>query len=903
LALSLALAVVLALSLSLALRPPLTPPSSPEDECSWPFYRLPLGRVQPLSYSVFWDISSALAAPFPFSGTVEVQLQLAAGVRCVLLHSKDLALSSMTAALDAPGSSSFSLAYQPDLLPFSERVIVALPQALQGPQRLRLKVGFSGNLSSTAIGFYASSYTNGTLRVPLVQTKFEPSFARTAFPCLDEPALKANFSLSLRGVPPSYTALSNMPALGPVVSGAVSFSTSPRMSTYQLTFVVAPMRSVAGTLPQGGEGIPLTCWTMDRGSASYLPGCSFATTTGIATLAYYTGALGVPFPLPKMDLVYLPVFPVGAMEQWGLVTYIESYLSSGASGSASAGGVVAHELAHQNFGNLVTADFWDSLWLQEGFATFWPNLVLPVVAPALQYEVAWRSTTAGAMAEDAFAASQALTVSSPVTSSGASYAVFNTITYDKGAAAIHSLQRRLEALLPGSFLAGLRAYLTSKAYSAAVPNDLLSSLAAAAGLSSAQLGAEFAALLFQPGVPLVTAQWAAGGGGLELTQARFFASPYSAAAAVASPPPALWSIPLTIDSLSPSAPLSAAAQAAAAALAQSGGYASPSLLPAPLNYSLTPGNWLTLHNGSAGEYYRVQYPLDVYEQQAASFAAGLRLPPPSALAVLIDDLFSLSQAGYKGLNTSYALSWAARWVGKSSAQQVTDALTTHASRVFQLLLTDDVPLSGGGAPSLKPRAATPGTPEFACSQAFLQFCTQRLGLPASLASSLNSSLLVDRAALNASLSGPMDAANASSTLTKATVCGARDLGWRWLTGSFPLFTQLYGQRSTLATLVRSAARSFGSLEYAPAVASFFAQQGRLFPVVEGTWQRAVESIQANAAWQDRDRGATCAYLQGLQPAAALAGTAGSASAGAAGQRGSSAAAGGEDAWAGERLQV
>jgi hypothetical protein len=135
------------------------------------------------------------------------------------------------------------------------------------------------------------------------------------------------------------------------------------------------------------------------------------------------------------------------------------------------------------------------------------------------------------------------------------------------------------------------------------------------------------------------------------------------------------------------------------------------------------------------------------------------------------------------------------------------------------------------------------------------------------------------------------------------VCGARDLGWRWLTGSFPLFTQLYGQRSTLATLVRSAARSFGSLEYAPAVASFFAQQGRLFPVVEGTWQRAVESIQANAAWQDRDRGATCAYLQGLQPAAALAGTAGSASAGAAGQRGSSAAAGGEDAWAGERLQV
>jgi hypothetical protein len=255
--------------------------------------------------------------------------------------------------------------------------------------------------------------------------------------------------------------------------------------------------------------------------------------------------------------------------------------------------------------------------------------------------------------------------------------------------------------------------------------------------------------------------------------------------------------------------------------------------------------------------------------------------------VLIDDLFSLSQAGYQGFNTSYALSWAARWVGSSSAPQVTDALAAHASRVFQLLLTDDVPLSGSGAPALKPRAATPGTPEFACSQAFLQFCTQRLGLPASLAASLNSSLLVDRAALNASLAGPLDAANASSTLTRATVCGARDVGWRWLTTSLPLFTQYYGQRSTLATLVRSAARSFGSPEYAAAVASFFEAQGRLFPVVEGTWQRAVESIQANAAWRARDGGATCAYLQGP------AGAAGGASGGGARGGGS---------WAAERLE-
>ena len=306
-------AAALALSLSLALRPPPAAPPPAADECSWPSYRLPLGRVQPLSYAVFWDLSSALAAPFPFTGSVEAQLQLVAGVRCVLLHSKGLALTSVTAAVDAPGSSSVPLAHQPDPLPFSERVILALPQALQGPQRLRLRVLFSGSLSNTAIGFYASTYANGSLAVPLVQTKFEPAFARTAFPCLDEPALKANFSLALAGVPPGYTALSNMPALGPVeaASGAVTFATSPAMSTYQLTAVVAPMRSVAGALSQGGSSIPFTCWTMDRGSASYLPGCAFASATGIAALAYYSDALGVPYPLPKMDLVYLPVFPVG----------------------------------------------------------------------------------------------------------------------------------------------------------------------------------------------------------------------------------------------------------------------------------------------------------------------------------------------------------------------------------------------------------------------------------------------------------------------------------------------------------------------------------------------------------------------------------------------------------------
>ena len=156
------------------------------------------------------------------------------------------------------------------------------------------------------------------------------------------------------------------------------------------------------------------------------------------------------------------------MEQWGIITYTESYLAAGANGSASAAGVIAHELAHQKFGNLVTSEWWDAL--QEGMATFWPYTAVPAVAPQLDYAASWRAATAGAMAEDAFAASQALTVATPVASSGAAYAVFGAITYDKGAAVIAGLQRRVDgAAGAGAFVRALAAYLAAHAYATARP--------------------------------------------------------------------------------------------------------------------------------------------------------------------------------------------------------------------------------------------------------------------------------------------------------------------------------------------------------------------------------------------------------------------------------------------------
>jgi aminopeptidase N len=183
-------------------------------------------------------------------------------------------VASATAA--APGGAEVALAsFAPDEVASNERLVLRLPAALRGQRALTLRFNFSGTLSATVIGFYASSYVNETsgATVPIVQTKFEPSFARTAFPCFDEPAIKATFALALSGVPAGYSALGNTPPLTQLANGAVAFATTPVMSTYQLTAVVAPMVFVAGVLPAKPAlnrtvDLNVSCWTMDRGNAS-----------------------------------------------------------------------------------------------------------------------------------------------------------------------------------------------------------------------------------------------------------------------------------------------------------------------------------------------------------------------------------------------------------------------------------------------------------------------------------------------------------------------------------------------------------------------------------------------------------------------------------------------------------
>lgn len=799
--------------------------AAPASDCAWPSYRLPT-TATPISYAVEWDVSQTFASPFIFSGSSSVDVTIARGEVCVLMHSRDLAISS--AAISAPSAAAARtpVPFTVDAFPNAERIYLRLPSASTG-ETLRLHFTFSGALSITNIGFYGSTYVNGSSNVPLVQTKFEPAFARTAFPCFDEPALKATFNVTLRGVPSGYEALSNMPAFSRA-GDVVVFSPSPVMSTYQTTIVVAPMKKVSFVLPPAR---PVSVYTMDRGDASLIPGCLFAGKVAVDVLTFYESTFAIDFPLPKLDLVYLPVFPVGAMEQWGLVTYTEAYLNSGLDGSASAAGVVAHELAHQWFGNLVTASWWGTLWLQEGAATFWPNVVLPLTQPNLEYDGSWGASTRAAMTDDVWSASQAVTASLPPASSGASYAMFGSITYDKGAAVYAALRRRVEARSLGSFYSGVRTFLSSHAFGSVQPADLLSAL---------NVGAEFDALINMPGVPLVAVAYNAGQ--LQLSLTRFLGS-----GAIPD-----WTVPLSIAAQHPSNAVALASTAASSALAASGGYTAPQLLGLSIPWTSGTDGWITFSNGSASQYYRVAYPVEVLDSFAAALSDGRGGGlSDDARSSLVDDYFSLAEAGAgcATCTTQAALAWAARWVSSDNSSQVFSTVSARVSRLFALLV-DDVPPAAQGSLTALPAAATPGTASFACTQSLLVFARDSLGVGASTIASLNNSVAnVNRTALRMLLDAPLDAVSVTTALSRVAVNGARDIAWLWAKDNWSLLVSFYGFRSTLATLTRTLGRSFTSAAWAADAEVFFSARAAATPVIDGAWQRAVESARFNAAWR------------------------------------------------------
>ncbi|MBI4460532.1 MAG: M1 family metallopeptidase, partial [Acidobacteria bacterium] len=579
-------------------------------------YRLP-ADVEPLHYdlSLRPDFTN-----FTFSGTETVLIQVRKPVSKLVLHCLDLKLKS--AAIRQGRSGDLLEAKSISLDEKMETAILDFGRRLKrGEAELFLE--WAGELNDKMHGFYRTSYyVDGEKRWGAA-TQFEATDARRAFPCWDEPAAKATFSAALT-VPEHLRALSNMPVQQESKAEpgfkTVRFDKTPRMSTYLLAFVVAELESLEA---KDSRGVPIRVWT----SPGKKEQGRFGLEQACHTLAYFADWFRIPYAFPKLDMVALPDFAAGAMENWGLVTYRETALLVDPQNSSEAARqrvaeVVDHELAHQWFGNYTTMGWWTDLWLNEGFASYMGPKATDHRFPAWN---TWTQYVAddflAALHEDSLKNSHAVEV--PVKNPHEIREVFDAISYSKGSV----VNRMVEHYLgEENFRKGLHSYLSSYAYGNAATDDLWTALEKTAGKPVRTMMARYTR---QPGYPVLIVRQKTANGKLKLTleQERFLAD----GSRDASSKP--WQIPVGVlrgRSVQPAYEYMKGRQH-------------------KLEVALTDGDWVKLNPGQSG-FYRVAYPAELWERLAEAMRAGA-LPPVDRLG-LLDDAFALARAGYLKTSTS-----------------------------------------------------------------------------------------------------------------------------------------------------------------------------------------------------------------------------------------------------------
>ncbi|PNF24028.1 hypothetical protein B7P43_G08642 [Cryptotermes secundus] len=367
-----------------------------------------------------------------------------------------------------------------------EMYTLSLEPALEAGQTYILDISFRGLLKDSLYGFYRSSYKaeNGT-KIWMAATQFEPTHAREAFPCFDEPAMKARFELSISR-PADMVTLSNMPIrANESIAGRSDrvwdhYEVSPNMSTYLLAIVIAnpdfiPIKDTGylDTNSQNASSPEFRVYARKR----LIDSAKYAMSVGPRILKFYGDFFSIHYPLPKMDLAAIPDFGSGAMENWGLVTYRESNLlydpaSSPMSDKDKVVIIVAHELAHQWFGNLVTMKWWSDLWLNEGFATYMQYVGSNHVEPSWEMQDKFLVyEQQPAMALDSLRSTHP--VSSKVQNPSQISEVFDAISYSKGASLIRMLNN---SLTEDVLRKGLTRYLNKWKYRNAEEGDLWEAL-------------------------------------------------------------------------------------------------------------------------------------------------------------------------------------------------------------------------------------------------------------------------------------------------------------------------------------------------------------------------------------------------------------------------------------------
>jgi puromycin-sensitive aminopeptidase len=498
-------------------------------------FRLPR-TIEPERYRIEIEPDVASAT---FSGTVGIDAIVHETADEIVLNAAELAISDVEVVTADGNTVGCTVSFDDELEQVTFRPPAALP-----PGPCTISCRFTGTLNDKLRGFYRSTYTgpDGETQT-MATTQFESVDARRSFPCFDEPDRKAVFEITLI-VDPDVDAISNSPVVGiDEVDGKkrIHFSPTMKMSTYLVAFVVGKLET-SETVDV--DGVPLRVVA----TAGKLPLAGFALEVGAFALRFFTEYFNIPYPGEKVDLVAIPDFAAGAMENLGCITFRDTALLVDKSEAARAelervADVISHELAHMWFGDLVTMGWWEGIWLNEAFATFMATLCVDAFRPSWDRWIGFAPSREAALSVDALHLTRPIEY--PVGPPKEAEGMFDVLTYEKGCGVLRMLEQHIGADV---FRDGVRTYLKAHAYGNTVTSDLWDALEDASGAPVRDVMDTF---ILQGGHPLVSLH------GDALSQQPFALGPVPPG--VTSSIGAEWRVPVAVRALpagaEPGAPL------------------------------------------------------------------------------------------------------------------------------------------------------------------------------------------------------------------------------------------------------------------------------------------------------------------------------------------------------------
>ncbi|XP_065204274.1 puromycin-sensitive aminopeptidase-like [Planococcus citri] len=861
------------------------------------FERLPT-TVKPTVYDLFLkpDLKT-----FRFEGKETVFVQIVQPTDKIILNCVDLNISQAQLKLTPSGE---ILPAECSICAEEETLKLTFPKDLPVGDA-ELSIAFVGELNTLMKGFYRSKYTAvaGKEDKYCAVTQFEATDARRCFPCWDEPAIKARFDITL-AVDADKLALSNMPVESEKVNDGVKvvkFQRTPIMSTYLVAMVVGDFDYVED---KTSDGILVRVYTppgkKEQGR--------FALHCATKVLPYYKEYFNIAYPLPKMDLIAIAEFSAGAMENWGLVTYRETYLLVDESNTSAATKqhvaiVVGHELAHQWFGNLVTMEWWTDLWLNEGYASFVEYLCVAYLFP--EYDIWTQFVTdmhCRALELDALKNSHPIEI--PVGHPSEVDEIFDEISYDKGGSVIRMLHRYIG---DNDFRKGMNLYLTRHQYGNTHTLDLWTALEEA---SSKPIKKVMPTWTQQKGYPVITiessVQEANNVRTLIVRQSKFSIDLDS------KDDQTSWLVPITFSKQS-----NPKEDCFSTVLE---GRQCKISIP-----NVSPNEWIKVNPGTVG-FYRTNYTADMLKVLIPSIA-DKTLPPLDRLGIL-DDLFALVIAGQSDAVQVLELMLA---MIEEENYTVWTNMATCLERFYSLLSNTDFnrlydlyglklvkPISKKLGVDAKPgeshlvtllrslilnRLVKFGDEEFLhlAKERFAEHYSSRKTIPADLRTVIykgviaaegkpafdslidmykktdlqeekerilrSFSSITDPSVVDEALKfAQSDDVTSASTVTALTSISAskvgRDKSWQFVKENWPSLSSKYAGGFLITRIVKHTTENFASEERAKEVEEFFADKDR--SGIERTISQCLETIRNSARWLKKDGDSIKAYLEKIQ---------------------------------------